>query len=526
MVLRGTDGSAEQIRIRVEDLMDTRLASLELLAERWVERRPPDFSQRRFLQFAHALYAAYPGFTGINWLDPEGLIQWVFPEKTNAVVRDKSVYDYPDRRYRNTFEKASSSRSFAVTPCMKVDQGGIGFDAFWPLVYENKIQGYLNGVFQVERVMNTCLAKEFLEEFDVRMYEQGRLIYRNETSGQRNLQASRVRAVRKIHFGGKTWQLDLEPKPNVYLPTRFANLPFLVFGLVLSTALSLVLYFLLRRMAMYRGARDEALHEVSQRKRAEEALRDNEKKLEALLAELAAKNTELEAFVYTVSHDLKTPIVTIEGFIGALREDFGGELPEEGDKYLTHMSNAARKMDSLISDLLELSRLGRLTEKKTEFPFASLVKEVVEALQPQIKASGIMVHIQEDLPVVYGERKRLGQVVDNLMSNAVRYIGNDNPAPRIDVGVEEQDGRQVFYFRDNGIGIDKRYHDKIFVIFQRLPSAKRIGHGTGVGLTIVKRIIERHGGEIWLRSEAGKGTTFFFTLKNDGFRKQLILLTP
>jgi signal transduction histidine kinase len=293
--------------------------------------------------------------------------------------------------------------------------------------------------------MDTCLAKDMFEEFDVRIYEEGRLIYRHETSGEINPKANRVHTVRKIHFGGKTWQLDLEPKPAIYLPTPFGNLPFLVFGLVLSTALSLVLYFLLRRMAMYREARDEALHEVSQRKRAEKALRENEKKLEALLAELAAKNAELEAFVYTVSHDLKTPIVTIEGFIGALREDFGGVLSEEGDRYLTHMSDAARKMDSLISDLLELSRVGRLTEKKTEFPFAALVKEAVEALQPQIKASGILVNMQEDLPVVYGERKRLGQVVDNLLTNAVRYIGNNNPAPRIDIGVEEQDGQQVFF---------------------------------------------------------------------------------
>jgi sensor domain CHASE-containing protein len=139
IALRHTEGSAEQIRIRVEGLMNARLASLELLAERWVERRPPDFSQRRFLQFADALYTGYPGFTGINWLDPEGLIRWVFPEKTNAIVRDKSVYDHPDPRYRDTFEKASLNLSYAITPCMELYQGGIGFETFWPLICDNKI---------------------------------------------------------------------------------------------------------------------------------------------------------------------------------------------------------------------------------------------------------------------------------------------------------------------------------------------------------------------------------------------------
>jgi len=178
------------------------------------------------------------------------------------------------------------------------------------------------------------------------------------------------------------------------------------------------------------------------------------------------------------------------------------------------MSDAARKMELLISDLLDLSRIGRLTEKKTEFPFAALVKDVTRGLQPQIKAQGIEVNIQQALPIIYGERRRLGQVMDNLLANAVKYIGKDNPSPRIDIGVEEQDGRKAFFVRDNGIGIEERYFDKIFQIFQRLPSSKRIGEGTGIGLTIVKRIIEHHGGMVWLASEPGKGSTFFFTLKD------------
>jgi signal transduction histidine kinase len=108
----------------------------------------------------------------------------------------------------------------------------------------------------------------------------------------------------------------------------------------------------------------------------------------------------------------------------------------------------------------------------------------------------------------------LSQVMENLLSNAVKYMGKENPAPRIDVGAIEQGGQKVFFVRDNGIGIEKKYYQKIFEIFQRLPAGKKIGEGTGVGLTIVKRIIEHHGGRIWLESEMGKGTTFFFTLKD------------
>ena len=514
LIVRHTETAIGQMRIRIEGLMNARMASLGVLAERWVDRRPPDFSRRRFMQFAEIFYTHYPGFMGINWIDPEGFIRWVFPDKTNAIAKDRSAYQHPDPRYRAAFEKAEQGLEYAVTPCLELLQGGVGFETFLPLIYEGKVQGYLNGVFRVELIMNTCLAKRMFEDFNIRVYEEERLIYHHGTQSAKALKANGIHALLETNFPGKTWKIQLEPKPTIYSPGSLSNLHVLVFGLGLSAALSLLLHALLQRMAMYKHARDQALHEVGERRRAEEALRENEKKLEALLAELAAKNVELESFVYTVSHDLKTPIVTIEGFVGAVREDFGKLLSEKGKEYLKYISDATRKMELLINDLIDLSRIGRLTEKKREFPFAKLVEDAVEALQPQINARGIVVNVQEDLPVIYGERKRLGQVVDNLLVNAVKYVGKDHPSPRIDVGVEKHDGQKVFFVRDNGIGIDKSYFDKIFQIFERLPSGKKIGEGTGIGLTIVKRIIERHGGEIWLASEPGKGSTFFFTLKD------------
>ena len=271
--------------------------------------------------------------------------------------------------------------------------------------------------------------------------------------------------------------------------------------------------------SVYRDAKGDVTgvfgtaRDITKLKEAEQALRKNEKKLKALLAELATKKEELDSFVYRVSHDLKSPIVTIDGFVGALREDFGHVLSEDGEKYIRYISDAARKMELLINDLLDLSRIERVTRKKREFPSARLINDVLKALQPQIKARGIVVNIQEDLPVVYGERRRLARAVDNLLTNAIKYIGKENPSPRIDVGVEEQNGHKTFYIRDNGIGIEERDFDKIFQVFQRLPFSKRIAEGTGVGLTIVQRIVQHHGGKIWLISEPGKGSTFYFTLK-------------
>lgn len=514
LIFRHTETSAQQIRIRVEGLMNARMASLELLAERWAERRPPDFSQKRFLQFANAFYTHFPGFTGINWIDPEGVIRWVFPEKENAVLKDKVVYKHSDSRYLNAFEKARQNLECSLTPCIELYQGGIGFEAFRPLIYNGSIQGYLNGVFQVKKIIELCLAKNLFNDFWVRLYEDGQLIYINGRQNEINSKEKMPHVLQEIHFSGKTWQLELEPKTADYKSLAVSNLPLLFFGLIILAVLSFLLHLLLRRMEMYREARDNAIREISQRKLAEEGLRENEKKLKTPLAEIAAKNEELETFVYTVSHDLKTPLVTIEGFIGAMREDFGDQILEDQEKYIKYMSDAALKMEALINDLLEFSRIGRVTEKKSRFSFGGIVEEVLKPLRPQIQARGIVVEVQNDLPDIYGEKKRFMQVMENLLVNAVKYIGIENPCPRINIGVQDRDGQNVFFVSDNGIGIEKIYFEKIFQVFQRLPSAKRVGQGTGIGLAIVKRIIEHHGGSVWVTSTPGEGSTFFFTIKD------------
>jgi signal transduction histidine kinase len=515
LVLRHTETSSEQMRIRIEGLMNARMASLESLAERWVERVPPDFSQTRFLDFAEMFYSHYPGFMGINWIDPTGIVRWVFPKNSNERVIDKPIFEHQDSRVQKKFQILHTGQNI-VTPCVELIQGGLGYNTFLPLVYSGKIQGYLNGVFQVKRIVDICLAKDIFKDFWVRLYETDRLIYTNEQQSDGNPGKNGLRVLREIQFPGKIWKLDLVPKAIIYPSGTAWKVSLLIFGLVVSATLSLLLHLLLERMQMYRQARDHALQEVSERKRAEAAVKENEKKLEALLTELAAKNAELETFVYSVSHDLKTPIVTIEGFIGALREDFGNLISKDGEKYLDYIGDAARKMELLISDLLELSRIGRLTVKKTEFPFADLISEVLKTLQPQIQERGIQVNVDEKLPFVYGEKKRLGQIMENLVSNAVKYLGKKNPSPRIEVGVRENDNQKVFFVRDNGVGIEEKYFEKIFEVFQRLPAAKKIGEGTGIGLAIVRRIIENHGGRIWLESDIGKGTTFFFTLKDKG----------
>jgi signal transduction histidine kinase len=513
LILRQTQSASEQIAIRIEGMMAARMACLELLAERWTERVPPDFSKKRFLDFAEDFYVHYPGFFGIHWVNPEGRIRWGFPPESNRASVDRNLNEVIYSRKDKTFQDDFKRLPYIVTPCAELLQAGIGYEVFWPLIHAEKLQGYLNGVFQVARIIDICLAKSILADFCVRIFETDRLIFTNEQHGYPHAQKDPVTVFREIRFPGKLWKLELIPTAAIYTTGAIRNLPYLFFSLTVSIGFSLLLYFLLQRMQLYRQARDQALHEVHERELAESALRENEKKLEVLLAELAAKNEELETFVFTVSHDLKTPVVTIEGFVGAFREDFGDRLPADGEQYLNYISDAAQKIGFLINELLELSRIGRVEELRTTFAFGDLVEETLTALQFQLDQKGINVTVEKNLPLVHGEKKRLVQVMENLLSNAVKYIGNTNPSPRIEVGAREQGGQPVFFVRDNGIGIEEKYFEKIFGIFQRLPGAKDAGAGTGVGLTIVKRIINHHGGRIWLESMPGKGTTFYFTLK-------------
>jgi PAS domain S-box-containing protein len=231
---------------------------------------------------------------------------------------------------------------------------------------------------------------------------------------------------------------------------------------------------------------------------------------EVLINELEAKNAELERFTYTVSHDLKSPLITIKGFLGFLRED-----AEKGDtqhltKDMERISAASDKMQILLNELLELSRIGRLANPSEFIPFEALVNEAMELVQGRIEARGVQIDVQPDLPNVYGDRRRLIEVLQNLIDNAAKFMG-DQPKPRIEIGLREhgEDGKPIFFVRDNGIGIAPEYHERIFGLFNKLDAQ---AEGTGAGLSIVKRIIEVHGGRVWVESEAGKGATFLFSL--------------
>lgn len=253
------------------------------------------------------------------------------------------------------------------------------------------------------------------------------------------------------------------------------------------------------------GGKDRILavvRDISERKQAEEE-REN------LFTKLEAQNAELERFTYTVSHDLKSPLITLKGYMGALKQDLanGNDKAIEGD--LTHMASAADKMAQLLKELLELSRIGRVANPPKNVALGELAAEAVELLEGRITQGGVQVEIAPHTPVLYGDRIRLLEVLQNLIENAVKHMG-DQPQPRVEIGARQDGDETVCYVHDNGIGIDSGYHEKVFDLFEKLDSTSE---GTGIGLALVKRIVEVHGGSIWVESEgSGKGSTFCFTL--------------
>ncbi len=241
---------------------------------------------------------------------------------------------------------------------------------------------------------------------------------------------------------------------------------------------------------------------VTERVRAEEDR-------EAVIAELEAKNVELEQFGYTVSHDLKSPLITIRGFLGIIEGDIDSERIDRLKPLIHRVSAAADKMQTLLKELLELSRVGRVSNLEEQIDISSLAREAEELVRGQIDQRGVKVTIAPDMPTVHWDKARLLQVFQNLIANAVRFMG-DRSDPRIDIGVRYEGQSAVCCVADNGIGIHPKHHDKIFGLFNRLDPSKG---GTGIGLALARKIVGVYEGRIWVESEGvGHGATFCFTL--------------
>jgi len=254
-----------------------------------------------------------------------------------------------------------------------------------------------------------------------------------------------------------------------------------------------------------RSGRIDHFIDVTELKRLEEDLREQTRNLQR-------SNEKLEEFSHVVSHDLKQPLRTIETFSGFLLEDYADKLDDEGKEYLQTLKNSSKRMRHLINDLLSLASIHVDTSSFERINTQRLLEEIQEDLEVPLK--GVNLQIADDLPPVRGNKVRIGELFSNLIVNAIKY--NDKALPTIRVGCKSdglKNGMATFFVEDNGIGIEKRYRERIFGMFEKLnPNPKEDYESTGAGLAICKRIVEEHRGRIWVDSEVGKGSTFYFTI--------------
>lgn len=230
-------------------------------------------------------------------------------------------------------------------------------------------------------------------------------------------------------------------------------------------------------------------------------------------AEIAERNKDLDDFTYVVSHDLKEPLISIEGYSRILLKDYRDRVDEEGKEYLNAVVQSTGRMKHLIDDLLTLSRLGRVSESAYAVSSRQVVEEILHDLRFTILERRVTIMVAPDLPEVRYDATQLSMVFRNLISNAIKF--NTKPEPTIAIGWERRADHLEFSVADNGIGIEPQFFDKVFLIFQRLQRSEEY-RGTGAGLTIVKKIVEKHRGRIWISSVPGEGTTFFFTVPTGG----------
>jgi len=240
--------------------------------------------------------------------------------------------------------------------------------------------------------------------------------------------------------------------------------------------------------------------------------KQNEEEIIKFNKELKESNKELDEFAYIASHDLKEPLRGIHNYSAFLLEDYGDKIEKDGQDKLHTLVNLTQRLEQLLNELLKYSRLGRKEVESSKVDLNEVAKSAIDILKPSLEEKNAVVKILNDLPEIRGEKILINEVFVNLVVNGIKY--NDNDDKLIEIGSKKENGQDVIFVRDNGIGIQEKHLSSVFRIFKRLNSREKYGDGTGFGLTFVKKIIEQHGGKIWLESDFGKGSTFYFTINN------------
>ena len=444
-----------------------------------------------------------------------------------------------DDRFYGALLASKSTGAASLSRPMTLDEGGV-FAVTVPVFYRGEFDGFIAGVFDVKGTLDAMLERELGTGYSIAVFSGDEELYGMNSSPE----ASSLAMESDFALLSASWTVRVWPEGQVLKELKSPLPEFVLASGVIASLFSGLIISLAVTAKGRAKATEEANRrlevEVGERKKAEKKAETHslelalsnvelekevaerkkaEDEAERRSRELERSNSELEQFAYVASHDLQEPLRVISGYLTLLSKRYSGRLDGDADEFIGYAVDGANRLQGMIQDLLAYARIG----KKSEFAVIDLkdiLHNTVVNLKAVIDEHGAEI-THDELPAIIGDQTQLDHLFMNLVGNAIKYRG-DEP-PRIHVSAMKTDEEWVFSVKDNGIGIDPRHFGRVFVIFQRL-HAKSEYPGTGIGLAICKKVVEGHGGRIWVESEPGRGSRFSFTIPHgtDGAEKPRI----
>ncbi|MFK7758439.1 MAG: ATP-binding protein [Phycisphaerales bacterium] len=493
-----TEKTALIVSEYINETISKQLVTLERMGERWNENDGA-FIESWYVDSLSYL-EDYPEIESIQWIDNDNVVQAVAP-----LIGNESRIGFPSRFNppANTHSKAERANSVIVTEYSNSTERSDQKLLVHIQVYkQDKVNGYLLTVMSADQIVTNALRLSTFQH-DIAVLNDHSTIYASIDENDENLETDDKymieSSIDSLLGNDLGWQVKLYPTQEL-IGSHMTGWPraTLFIGLLISATLAQLVH-MLQVGSLARIKQSELIEEVKrQKKMVEEANR-----------ELTDSNKQMEEFTYTVSHDLKAPLITIQGYAGFLKQDIHDGNHSRTEDFADRITTATNRMSMTLSDLLELSRVGRDKNTFQTINTRELALDVIRQLKPQINESNTRVTVSQAMPNINGDKVRTSQVIQNLITNALKYARVDGQCCEIEINACLQEGMVCLSVSDNGPGIKPEYHSKIFGLFQRLDSQQE---GTGIGLAIVNRVASLHGGSAWVESTPGSGATFSITL--------------